>query len=82
VAEFLLSLSGEKMRQHNLKRHIQSKHPQVTGGVPYVKGATAQWEPTPFLSPPTLEPYALNGHSAKMPSSSKDITRYLSQADV
>ena len=79
VSEFLLSLSDEKMRRHNLKRHIQTKHPEVVGGgIPCVKIAATQWEATPFLPPSTLEPY---GRSAKMPSLSKDIAEYLSQAN-
>ncbi len=67
------------MRQHNLKRHIQTKHPQlVGGGVPSVKNATTQWETAAFLPPLTLEPYGANGHSTMMPSS---LTDYLSQAN-
>jgi hypothetical protein len=50
------------MRQHNLKRHIQSKHHQfVSGGAPYVTDATTQWEVAPYLLPPTFESYGLNG---------------------
>ena len=83
MSDFLLSLiSDEKMRRHNLKRHIQTKHPElVGGGVPSVKIATTQWEANPFLPPPTFEPYGVTGHSTKIPSSSKDIAEYLSQAN-
>ena len=64
VPEFLLSLSDEKKRQHNLKRHIQSKHPRPVGGeVPCIKIVT------PLSHPPTLEPFGEILYSAKMPSS-------------
>ena len=49
------------MRQHNLRRHIQAKHQFAGGGTPYLTDATTQWEVTPFLLPPTLESYGLNG---------------------
>ena len=50
------------MRQHNLRRHIQTKHHQSTsGGAPQIADATTEWEVTPFLLHPTLESYGPRG---------------------
>jgi hypothetical protein len=74
VSDFLLALSGEKMRQNNLKRHIQSKHPRpISGGVPYVIDAATEWETLfPLHPPPTVELYGIDGHNLHIPSSSKE----------
>ena len=76
VSEFVLSPSGEKMRQHNLKRHVQTKHPHLNSeGVPYVKDFTSHWETTPFLPPPAFEPLGISGNRTKTPSSSRGHSR-------
>jgi hypothetical protein len=84
VSEFLLLRSGEKMRHHNLRRHIQTQHPESNGAVPSINDASSQWGNAPFssLAPPSLDVYSIVGDDPKVPPSSKGYSNIPSASKV